>query len=327
MASIYLRGKVWWISYFIDGKEILHSLKVRQKKVALHIKNLKELELENGIAKLPSTKTVDDFFEEYKRYAKGEKKPKIYKQEIRRLELFLDIISVKYLKDITTRHIHLFLLEIGKDRCKNTLYHYLKHIKVFFRFAIEMGYVKENLARKIKCKQTRLPPPRFLSQEELEVFLPCVKKSILKPMIMTALYSGLRVNELMNLCWEDINFKKDVLSTTGKGDKFRVIPLNKRLKAILEPLAKKEGLCFTINGKGYKWQPRRPLCSLVKETGLKDVSWHTFRRTFASHHIMNGVSITKVAKWLGHSSPVLTFQRYAHLAPIKDKDIDEIKFS
>jgi len=46
MASIFLRGKVYWILYYKDGKKISHSLKTKDKKVAKYRKN----EIENQIS-------------------------------------------------------------------------------------------------------------------------------------------------------------------------------------------------------------------------------------------------------------------------------------
>ena len=148
-------------------------------------------------------------------------------------------------------------------------------------------------------------------------------------MILTALYTGLRANELINLEWQDFDFDNGVLKIVNKKDfqtkskKFRVIPLNKRLITGLKPYIKKGGLCFSNEGKRLHCAPRRAIYSVLKHAGLKGVSWHILRHTFASRLVQEGVSIFKVSKWLGHSS-VNTTMIYSHLAPVQDEDINKI---
>ena len=53
---------------------------------------------------------------------------------------------------------------------------------------------------------------------------------------------------------------------------------------------------------------------VIRHVGLKGVTFHTLRHTFASHAVMNGVDLFTVGKLLGHKTIQQT-QRYAHLAP------------
>lgn len=335
MAKLFLRNKVYWIDYQLNGKRIRESLGIKSKKLAQYERNKKEIEIEEGRAGISSTtKRVDEFFEEYCDHIKVRKALDTFKHEVSHLLPFSNICPI-LLKDVNAGTIQRFLTVLaqrrkgGKPRTVNS---YLSHIKTFFKYAMECGYITSNPAQGIKKLNETKELPRFLSKEELKVYLPVAKKSPIWAMIATALYTGLRVNELMILRWKNIDFKKNIVTVMkSKSFKFRVVPLNNRLKAILKPL-KKEGLCFTYKGKGYSGQPRKPLSHILEEIELKEeiklknVGWHTFRKTFASHLIMKGVSITKVSKWLGHASPVITYQTYAHLAPIKDQDIDTIEF-
>lgn len=330
MASIFLRKKTWWIQYSIAGRRIQHSLKVRDKRKAAHLKRIKEIEIEEGTAGVSSsTKRVDEFFQEYCNHIKVRKKLETCKHEMTHLILFSNLCPT-LLKDVNAGTIQKFLTILAqrkKGSKPRTINSYLSHIKTFFKYAIECGYISKNPALTIKKLPEPKEPPRFLSTKELKAFITAAKKSHLYSMIMTGLYTGIRVGKLMVLRWEHINFKKNILTVfKAKGDKFRVIPLNSHLEAILAPLAKKDGLCFTYKDKGYSGQPRKALERVIREAKLQNVGWHTLRKTFASHLIINGTSITKVSKWLGHASPVITYQLYAHLAPTKDKDIDVINF-
>lgn len=56
------------------------------------------------------------------------------------------------------------------------------------------------------------------------------------------------------------------------------------------------------------------LARIVKKAGVKRLTFHGLRHTFASHAAMNGVPIVVLQKWLGHSDIAVTM-KYAHLSP------------
>ena len=51
-----------------------------------------------------------------------------------------------------------------------------------------------------------------------------------------------------------------------------------------------------------------------KRAGLRQITWHVLRHTFASHLVMRGATMSAVQELLGHASIVMTM-RYAHLGP------------
>lgn len=328
MASIYLRKKKWWISYYVDGKLRQHSLKVTDKKRALHLKKLKEIEIEQGTAKLPSTKRVDEFFEEYKEYSKANKNISTYKGELGNLTAFVNYCS-PYIKDITPGTIQKFLISISSYCNVVTRNNYLKHIKTFLNYAMQCQYIFQNPANSVKKFKEEKRIPRFLNDEEIERLIEAADGNHLYPMIITALYTGMRIGELINLKWQNINLKDNIItlpSSMVKNKKFRIIPLNNGLKGILTASKNGSQFCFTYKGKPYVQPPQRAFRGIIKRAGIKNAGWHTLRKTFASHLVMKGISLYKVSKWLGHSDPKLTADVYAHLVPRTDEDIERLEF-
>jgi hypothetical protein len=82
MSSIFIRGKNWWISYNLNGKRIQHSLRVTDKKLAKHLQNQKDIELQEGRAKIPTSKKLSEIFNEYEEYSKLKKAEKSIKTDI-----------------------------------------------------------------------------------------------------------------------------------------------------------------------------------------------------------------------------------------------------
>jgi site-specific recombinase XerD len=66
-------------------------------------------------------------------------------------------------------------------------------------------------------------------------------------------------------------------------------------------------------------ESKNPLYNACKRAGLRPVSWHVCRHSFASHLAMRGVALKAIQELLGHASIVMTM-RYAHLAPEVTRD-------
>lgn len=101
-----------------------------------------------------------------------------------------------------------------------------------------------------------------------------------------------------------------------KNNRIRSIPLDADLYEMLYRRRKPTGFVFT-NAKGrplnhsYLTYHLEVLC---KRVGLRRITWHALRHTFASHLAMKGVPLNIVQALLGHSTIVMTM-RYAHVAP------------
>jgi integrase/recombinase XerD len=154
---------------------------------------------------------------------------------------------------------------------------------------------------------------------------------------MLAVYysCGLRRNEGVHINLDDINFDRQILHVRkGKNYKERFVPFNKANAQYLQlyvydyrPLFakdKKEDRLFLsaggrlTNGTSLLLRLQR-LQQLTEDTDLqqKTIGLHTLRHSIATHLLAAGMSLEKIAQFLGHSSLDST-QIYTHL--IKQKD-------
>jgi site-specific recombinase XerD len=126
------------------------------------------------------------------------------------------------------------------------------------------------------------------------------------------LFAGLRVGEIIQLRLSDVTLderKGSVVVREGKGTKRREIPLNaKARKAIIDylrirPEVESAYLFLGQRNEGIKNKTvQRSVTRFTDPIGLRDVSPHTLRHTFAKSLIDSGVSLEKVATLLGHSN-------------------------
>jgi integrase/recombinase XerD len=137
--------------------------------------------------------------------------------------------------------------------------------------------------------------------------------------------TGVRISELINLQYTNIDLNRSLIKVMGKGGKERMIPFGDNALSWLRDYIdyrRKNNLSlhsrdFFISQQGRRitrqafWH--RIKCYLLK-TGLSlDISPHTLRHAFATHLLNNGADLRSVQMLLGHSD-LSTTQIYTHIA-------------
>ena len=146
-------------------------------------------------------------------------------------------------------------------------------------------------------------------------------------MILEILYGGgLRVSELTGLNFGDIEWSRNAVRVTGKGNKQRLVPvsdINKRCindyllnsRSKIKIVEKYSDILF-LNRNGSKLS-RAMIFTIVKNLSKKSeikkiTSPHTFRHSFATHLLENGADLKTIQQLLGHES-ITTTEIYMHL--------------
>ncbi|MEW6403216.1 MAG: tyrosine-type recombinase/integrase [Chloroflexota bacterium] len=194
----------------------------------------------------------------------------------------------------------------------------------------QAGYVKNarNPVQGVKAVKETALAPKWLDKKQRAALLRAVDKEVedaihryprLRLMylrdaaiVKLILFAGLRVGEIIQLRMSDVVLderKGGVVVREGKGTKRREIPLNaKARKAILDylhirPEVESESLFLGQRNEAIKSKTvQRSVIRFTEPIGLRDVTPHTLRHTFAKSLIDSGVSLDKVATLLGHSN-------------------------
>jgi integrase len=185
-----------------------------------------------------------------------------------------------------------------------------------FRKAQEWGKALENPVEHHKPLRVNNRRLRYLSHEEIDRLL-TVADERLRPILITALHTGLRRGELFHLTWQDIDAKLGVLAVlqTKNGER-REIPISDTLRETLRMIPRALDTGYVFPGKAGRAlvNIRRRFRWALKEAGIEGFVFHDLRHTFASHLVMAGVDLLTVKEFLGHKDLKMTL-RYAHLAP------------
>lgn len=325
MASHYLRGDVWYLSWRENGKPFSKSTHSKSEKVAKFLKN----ELENRLAlkrsPIPETDRLAMLIlDEYRDGSAGAKKAKTVSNDHSRLRRYFTESNIRRLNQITESSLSRYIS--GKIKTADnkdgltpgSCNAIIKNAKTFLNWAKRNNYLSENpLAEMSKYKEAK-GKPRFFSKEEIKAILEASEPAGIGLFAMTAIYTGMRYSELARLTWGDIDFNRDEVTVQeSKSGQFRVIPLHQTLKQrLVSERRRPSEACFSMPANpqtAYKLYLRR-LERACTAAEIKDVDgWHTFRHTFASQLVMAGLDLVTVSKYLGHSK-INTTMIYSHLA-------------
>lgn len=199
-----------------------------------------------------------------------------------------------------------------KDSSINIDIAILSHI---FTTAIKAGIVEKNPCKGVRRLKITETKDRILSQAEIGLLMDKLQGKD-RLMVMTALFTGLRLGGVLGLCWGDIDFTNGIISSNHKTSKLLSIPLSDYLKNALEAYRK--------DSTGERVFESRPITktvasdyseyfsALFKSLGLSGVTFHTLRHTFSS--ILQGelgIGAVVVQSMTGHSSLGM-LQKYSH---------------
>ena len=144
--------------------------------------------------------------------------------------------------------------------------------------------------------------------------------------------AGIRVAELVVLDIDDIDFGRNVLAVTGKGNKQRYVPLGiPAMKALViylnearpNLITKNSGAALFLGLRGKRIDQRvvrAVVAQVLADNELLDIGPHGFRHSAATHLLEGGADIRSVQELLGHAS-LATTQRYTHVASERLKSV------
>lgn len=194
-------------------------------------------------------------------------------------------------------------------------------------FALKFFHEKvlnERFSGKIPLAKNSLKLPIVLNKEEIKGLIDNTKNIKHKLLLMFLYYAGMRLDEIRNLKWADLDFERKLIHIKkAKGDKERVVFFHETLMALLDKTGRNDGFIF-ISERGNKYN-KRTIQQIVKNSAVKAsikkrIHPHTLRHSFATHLLEAGADIRYIQKLLGHKN-LQTTQIYTHVA---NKDIKNL---
>jgi integrase len=156
---------------------------------------------------------------------------------------------------------------------------------------------------------------QYLKPEEAERLVDACP-DYFRPIVITALNTGMRKNEILGLKWFDVDFQLEQITVReAKNGEPRYILMNRTLTEILGKVrirCKTEYVFVKRDGSPYK-DIRKPFEKALREARVGRRGFHDLRHTVASQLVMKGVDLMMVKELVGHKTIHMTM-RYAHLS-------------
>ncbi len=215
------------------------------------------------------------------------------------------------------------------DKNELTIAHQISVLRNFYKFLILEKVITKSPLENIDLPKLTKKLPNVLSVDDMLKLLDinlCNMYDYRNKAMLELLYAtGLRVSELVNLKVEDVDLDNDFVRTIGKGSKERIVPFNDYAKAALlkyineyRPMFfKKEVSEYLFLNNHGKVMTRQGFFKILKELayekGIKDISPHTIRHSFATHLLNGGADLRSIQEMLGHSN-LATTQIYTNIS-------------
>ncbi len=146
---------------------------------------------------------------------------------------------------------------------------YYRTLKAAFNKAVEWGYVKENYFAKVKLPKRQKIAPVFINSDQLSAISNQIKSETVKDFVMIAFYSGMRLDEIVNLKWKNVDLENRVITVGDenfitKGRKQRFIPIGEEAFEILVRREKSNVKSETRNVGGITPYDSKPVARLIR---------------------------------------------------------------
>lgn len=227
----------------------------------------------------------------------------------------------------------LHYLQLERGYKATTLARTISTLRAFYRFCMNRQIVTANPTDGLHNPKQVRKLPIYLIENELKKLLEAPQTD--NPMerrdyaiLMTLGFTGFRLQELVGMNLDDVDFENGTIKVFGKGRKERLIPMNKLVRSGLEEYLSVrthvESKAVFLNKFGRRLSGRSVeniVKKYVRRAGIggKKISPHKLRHTFATLLHMKDVDILEIKDLLGHAS-ITSTQIYTHTNPSRLRD-------
>ena len=288
---------------------------------ALDKKRTEVLNDEHGLKKSVNNPRIEDYAETY---LARRKHLRFHKRDALSVKNLLKFFKGQRLMEITPAKIEDYIRSRLEDGVANgTINRELTCLKRMFTLANKWKEASINPVKDVVFLEEPPGRTRFLSETEAANLI-MFASDHLKPIIITALNTGMRLSEILSLKWQQVHFESAVYPhielLVTKNNKIRHIPLNTDMVSLLQRIKdvndkRSQPSEHVFLGKYGKplLSVKGPFKSALKKAGISNFRFHDLRHTFASHYVMNGGDLMSL-KEIGGWSSMKMVERYSHLA-------------
>lgn len=322
---MFKRGGVYWACFRREGKKKLQkSLGTSNAKLAARIEAKMKVEIAEGkyLDILPGERMsvrglMDRFLVEHAPKVSVSQQTS-YANSLKNLLPFFGDLTLSHVQPSNIAEYKSKRLATGIKPA--TLNRELACLSKAYNLAVrDWGLAKENPVARVTKEKEKNRRERWLTRDD-ETRLLAACPGWVREIVVFAIYTGFRMDEILSLKWPDVNlFNKTVTAVKTKNGEVRTFPLLDGDPA-LDVLKKKTA----IRKLGADWvfpsqagtkidgnHLRRAFRRALAKTAIIDFRFHDLRHTFGSRSMQNGMDAYTLMKLMGHKN-IATTMRYAH---------------
>jgi integrase/recombinase XerD len=279
-----------------------------------------------SVSNLSYDTAKEKFYQNMKERGLASETFRFYDNHLASFEKYLALIKKKNaLQEVLEDEIRHFLLTKYSKHNPYTQNCHIRAIRAFFNYLERDGYLLANPVNNLKTVRIRREKIDYLTTDQIRKVLTAfdlrVRSEIRNLLIvMLLLDTGVRVNELVNIKIEDINFaSRSIYIYATKTNTFRTVYYSIETERILnvyrsEVLRSRENGSLLLKFHAYldvpldEKLPKERVESMLHVKGQKifgkgfRLNPHKFRHTFATHFIINGGDPFSLKDLLGHTN-------------------------
>lgn len=318
------KSPYWYAVYEQDGIRVKRSTKKTSKREAEKVlsKIRSQFHFNPHLVKISLLKFADEYYE-FIEASKSKDYLRSIKLSIKMLHNFLGDVAIN---SIRPKNLEMFILNVAQ-KSPYAARLYFKTLKAAFTKAVAWNYLTYNPFKNIRPPKLEKKQPVYITQDDFDEILAHEKSKLRRRIYFVLFNTGLRIGELLNLRWKDIDLvnrliylRNDSIHHT-KNRKDRAVPMSNPVFELLYKM-----YCEDKTGSADNYVFHRVIfirltenhCSkffkkAVREAGINDrVHLHSLRHSFASMLVQKNVSLYVIKELLGHAD-ISTTQIYAHL--------------
>ena len=270
-----------------------------------------------------------DYIRIYLRHCEANNTWATVKSDAGRLKIFSEWASkngVKWLSELDHATIDRFCDYYRLERRGRNPNNYISCIHSLLTYAVRHGAVMENPLSGYRKQKRRIDEAQYFTLDEISRLLAVASRPYPHDFLIFLLQTGCRLSEAVNMRWADVDFDhrritiRSRLNSPTKSGKARTIPLTDTLFDTLDSKKDRPTIWIFPSNRG---KPRRNQTNHKMFNDLLDVavidkngrSLKSLRHTFVTHLFNQGQPLELISKIVGHQSPAITAQVYAHLIP------------
>ena len=231
--------------------------------------------------------------------------------------------------NVTTEQILKYLSKLKSELSTRSVNRHISALKGFYNYLVDEKYIKSSPLENISVLKTEKSLPKYLTINEVDQLLNFPLNTAFdyrnKAMLEVIYATGLRVSELVNLEYSNVDLYNSVIRVKGKGKKERLVPigetasyyLKKYVEEYRNQLIIKEnynelflnnhGKPISRNGFNFILENIR-----IKTKIEKELTPHVLRHSFATHLLEGGADVRSIQEMLGHEN-ISTTNIYTHV--------------